>query len=1119
MSKIIHFIKIIAFAIAWLVQPGNLHGQCTLSVFPDNVTFTSFSETKTVDLQLDYNCPIYIVSPPVLDATIIGNTLYISIPGHITMVELADYINGAEIMLQDANSYELLGAVYVYFGMLPPPLIPGQIACNLTSIIAGTSPGTIFNAESPSGGDGDYSFQWQLSTDGGYQWTNILNAGSDFYECHVLNVTTIFRRIVTSGIQTDYSNHLVISVSQAPLAAGQIAGTVTSVEYGKSPGIFTNAVYPTGGTGTYTYQWQQSTDNGVSWNNISGANNFEYSCYALTKPTLFRRSVFSGIQAAQSNQLAISVTAPAAPVLSPLGENYIHTKTMLDNTGIASSDRTDYSDGLGRSAQTVLHKSSPGQKDIVTLQEYDEAGRPSNSYIPVPVTTATGEFVTHSTVKTASNSFYGDAYAYDKAVYEPSPLNRITDEYGPGAAWHTAQKRISTSRYTNSSTGELSCILYAIASGTSLQNKGLCGPGELFVTKTTDEDGHISYTFADKLGQVVLERVMNGSAMNDTYSVYDDFGNLRYVLPPAAADALNTVSTWTDENQTLKDYAYIYKYDGQSRCILKKLPGNDPIEMRYDRADRPVFSQDGNRRAKGEWSFFFYDVFGRQTVSGIWKSASLPALDNLVVKTGYTGTGTLAGHTVNLTLPQVELMTVNYYDDHAFTSGVTQLDYVTPPAGYGTQFSSAKGLLTGTRTYRLDDPSRYTASALYYDYRERVVQSRTSNHLGGFDDEYFGYTFTGKLMRHQLVHSAPGKTTQTEVYAYDYGTPATNPTERLLAVTHKLNGSAAVTLAQYTYEEVGRVQTKKLATETSTYSYNVRSWLTGIAGTRFNQTLAYNAAVNGIIPTKALYNGNIGAMKWKAGDETTERGYKFSYDGLNRLTAAAYGEGASLTSNLNRFNEAVTEYDKAGNIKALERQGKLDSGYGMMDNLTYTYTGNRLTRVSDVASPAITYANAFHFVDRANVANEYTYDANGNLTKDLNRNITSISYNSLNLPGVINFADGNTITYGYDGAGSKLSVAYTAGGTTTKTEYAGNKVYKNGTLSMILTEEGYITLSGTTPTYHYYLKDHQGNNRVVLSQSGTMEQVNHYYPFGGLFGEGLQASNQPYRYNGKELDR
>jgi|GEM_PF-2561152 RHS repeat-associated core domain len=58
-----------------------------------------------------------------------------------------------------------------------------------------------------------------------------------------------------------------------------------------------------------------------------------------------------------------------------------------------------------------------------------------------------------------------------------------------------------------------------------------------------------------------------------------------------------------------------------------------------------------------------------------------------------------------------------------------------------------------------------------------------------------------------------------------------------------------------------------------------------------------------------------------------------------------------------------------------------------------------------------------------------------------------------------------------------------------------------------------------TPTYYYSLKDHQGNNRVVINQSGAVQQVNHYYPFGGWFGEGVQTSNQPYKYNGKELNR
>ena len=94
--------------------------------------------------------------------------------------------------------------------------------------------------------------------------------------------------------------------------------------------------------------------------------------------------------------------------------------------------------------------------------------------------------------------------------------------------------------------------------------------------------------------------------------------------------------------------------------------------------------------------------------------------------------------------------------------------------------------------------------------------------------------------------------------------------------------------------------------------------------------------------------------------------------------------------------------------------------------------------------------------------------------------------------------------------------------TTHTVDYCGNVIYEGGNLSKILTEEGYITLSGSTPTYHYYLKDHQGNNRVVTYWNGSkwfVEQVNHYYPFGGVFLEGTAVSNQAYKYNGKELDR
>ncbi|MBF0762560.1 RHS repeat-associated core domain-containing protein [Dysgonomonas mossii] len=53
------------------------------------------------------------------------------------------------------------------------------------------------------------------------------------------------------------------------------------------------------------------------------------------------------------------------------------------------------------------------------------------------------------------------------------------------------------------------------------------------------------------------------------------------------------------------------------------------------------------------------------------------------------------------------------------------------------------------------------------------------------------------------------------------------------------------------------------------------------------------------------------------------------------------------------------------------------------------------------------------------------------------------------------------------------------------------------------------------------MTDHLGNNRVVVNASGTVTQRNHYYPFGTAFAENAvdEQKQQPYKYNGKELDQ
>ena len=547
--------------------------------------------------------------------------------------------------------------------------------------------------------------------------------------------------------------------------------------------------------------------------------------------------------------------------------------------------------------------------------------------------------------------------------------------------------------------------------------------------------------------------------------------------------------------------------------MWRKLPGCDAVRYVYDKADRLIFVQDGNLKGQGRWRFTIPDALGRTVLSGLC-SEPLP-VDGSAVEAEFTGSGSYKGYAVKVggtvrALSGSRLLTVNYYDNYDFLgkNGFPAYAYDSSmeSSGYGTK-SDARGMLTGSVTGLAGDGAGQLYSVVYYDRRSRPVQRQSSNSLGGKETEYTAYNFTGQPTRLRHVHTAQGKAVRTEVRTYSY-----DHAGRLLTVKHKLDALGEVTLVNNVYDDLGRLQSKSLhgsAVNKQTYTYNIRGWLTGVSGSKFTQNLYYNTG-NGV----AKYNGSISSMTWKAGNESTVRGYKFTYDGLDRLLNAIYGETAGISTNANRFSENVTNYDKNGNIKGLQRYGQTGaSAYGLIDNLTFTLNGNRLNRVDDAVT-ASTYGGGFEFKDGVKQANEYAYDANGNLTKDLNKGITGISYNCLNLPNAVTFSDGSTITYTYGADGTKLRTVHKIGSATTTTDYCGNVIYENGVQKLLLTEEGYVTLSDSK--YHYYLKDHQGNNRVVINQSGTVEETNHYYPFGGVFASA--GSIQPYKYNGKEFD-
>lgn len=864
----------------------------------------------------------------------------------------------------------------------------------------------------------------------------------------------------------------------------------------------------------------------------------------------------------QGEQSAVTVVMESLPLLPQPGKaevtgwNTITAFTSHDGSMHDGEDFVTQYDDFGRLSKNIARGMSPTGNDLVEVRDYDGFGREHRTWLPVTSLSGTalddllGDCDFHG-----DGGDYNDREPFSFSVYEDSPLSRPLVAYGPGEDWHAKGKGVITTWLANVCGNDtLGCILLKAASGgtdLTVRADGEYASGTLALTRTEDEDGGVSLTFKDRDGRIVLERrMLNESGARkalDTYYVYAPFGNLLAVLPPAASDGIGTGSV---DKELLDAYAYQYRYDGYDRMTARKLPGCGWVHYAYDGNDRMVFSQDAEQRKLGRSTFVLCDSLGRQCVTGTCAFTFPRGYEVLgEVYCHYTGQGDgLAGYASSgITLTDARVLTATYYDSYGFLDDLCR-DSNLPKGGliYGRQAECVTGLVTGRMSSVLEPADSVTQRRLFsvirYDRRARQAKVETENLMEGHDVEDTELDFLGRVTKRHRLHHVPlsGKDLEEE-YTYDY-----DHAGRLLKVEHSINGGLARIMADNRYDELGRLTANRangseaLATG---YDYNLRSWLTKVTNPAFEEELLYN---ENDWTSKSLYSGNISAMKWRTRNDGRSRQYGFTYDGVGRLTAAAYGEKESSGKNGGGNYDTRYSYDNMGNILSLRRQGLHDDGsYDEMDDLQYTYDGNQLTRVDDSAIDPV-YKDCFTFNDGADEETEYKYDENGNLTKDLNRGICGIEYNCLNLPLGVDFTDGSRITYTYDGGGRKLrtdhyinpltaSVPQLAEGTGsagdgalvhTWTDYCGNKVYENDTLRMSLFDGGYVSYDvkadapSSSTSYHYYVKDHLGNNRVVLGENGETEQVNHYYPFGGLMGgsENL-ASSQRYKYNGKELDR
>lgn len=277
---------------------------------------------------------------------------------------------------------------------------------------------------------------------------------------------------------------------------------------------------------------------------------------------------------------------------------------------------------------------------------------------------------------------------------------------------------------------------------------------------------------------------------------------------------------------------------------------------------------------------------------------------------------------------------------------------------------------------------------------------------------------------------------------------------------------------------------KGAALQVIEYSYNVLGQLRGVNldasdNSQVSQDKLFSYKID-YHEDGRLFNGSISKFSWKSQNSPQNRSYLYSYDRSNKLTNAQFtGVGAENYS-------VSTDYDVNGNIQHLQRYSKTGTNtYGLVDNLTYSYigTGNKLQKVDDAVT-GNALANDFRDV----AGNDYTFSADGKITKDNNKSIFNIKYNFLDLVSKVTFNDSTKVEFLYTSTGERRQRKVTKNGVTSYTLYDGEMIYQftgNVTslndfkVSEVQNSEGRFV----NGKLEYAYTDHLGNLRLSYKDS------------------------------------
>ena len=616
------------------------------------------------------------------------------------------------------------------------------------------------------------------------------------------------------------------------------------------------------------------------------------------------------------------------------GSNWIKTRTAISETGTTITDITYYN-GLGLPSQTTNVRASVNGYNIVTPIVYDALLRSdATAYLPFEATYYSDEEeLPNSTAISEQRNYYEERYSSDyersftEKVYEASPLGRVRKQALPGYM-KDYEVLYTEFDYRTNDTDEVRWL--AVGVDGELVCEGCHDAGTLSCTVTTDPDDHVVQSFTDGLGRTLLSRTFDDDEPIDTYSVYDDYGRLRWVVTPEGSYLLSDSLTVPVDDDFAEKYCYVYTYNDRGLMVEKRMPGREAEYMRYDEGDRLRVSQDGNLRAKKQWISYSYDALGRVQEQSLAVEAELiPIRSQAGVSIGepiesveppYLGSSVPLRKYVYDTYPS-EVQAAGL--DFQSIEGLTATD------GESLRYDNATGSLTYEKLAVLanDTITGYHQRACYYDYKGRLIQIVERDTEDGILCTSKRYDFVGNLIAQRESYTRAGKTDDIDrTFTYD-------DRGRLLNETTQVNGGEEA-VVYYEYDELGRLAARRLGEGTSAIAeqseYDIRSWLTKKSSELFDMSLGHS------------YTENITSWQWQhkgdpSGDGPQNR-YVFTYDGLSRLAnTTQYVNGELNKQNVERF----LTYDRNGNLLTLIRY---EDGV-QSSNRQYTYIGNRLDRM------------------------------------------------------------------------------------------------------------------------------------------------------------------------------